>query len=291
MIQAVFIALIYAFAPVFHIHSKEEYHSMWINSYMNCVKQTDAHTLTLIDEKCVYGNKSQLQILSNMVELTDDNGDVVTDIVYYVFYPYNGNIGLVDMGEHYYDMEHVTIRFRTPMNYMSNSTVPYKVLYSIHSGYTWLDWSNTKNQNGRLNVYVAKGSHACYPYSGTYTRYYGVADDVCDSGNTEHSVNNVVYDTNNTIFQYTSVSDGDTGRNWNRREFMWGESPAYSSYAGSMTDLGHKPDENASSNTNKPNIWLILILAVVCDIIFMCSITVCIVTLCKSARENFMKCC
>lgn len=275
----ILIAIINAFMPVFHIHSDESYHSMWISEYMDCVNQTDPYTLTLMNQSCIYGNKHHMQILSNMVELVDDYGIVVTDIVYYVFYPYNGNIGIVDMGEHYYDMEHVTIRFQTSIEQMSNITMPYKVLYSIHSEYMWMNWTDTTH-DAKLHVYVAKGSHASYPYAGTYIRYYGVANDKCDDGYTSYIINNIIYDPTNSIFQYTSVSDGDTGRNWNRREFKWGESPAYSSYSGSVKQLDHYTDDQLTTSITQLSILVIIISSVVGLAVISCAM----ILLCKSGK-------
>lgn len=103
--------------PNFHIHSKEEYHSMLINEYITkCVKSADNLHLTIADYSCKTGTRDILQLLVNVVELVDENHEQVVDVVFYMFFPYNGNIGIVKQGEHWYDMEHVTLRFRGTLN-------------------------------------------------------------------------------------------------------------------------------------------------------------------------------
>jgi hypothetical protein len=44
----------------------------------------------------------------------------------------------------------------------------------------WLPWEECeKTYDGKLKVYVARGSHACYPHPQTYIRIFGLANDLC----------------------------------------------------------------------------------------------------------------
>lgn len=239
-------AIIKHYMPYFRIHADEKYKSMFIKDYITCCSESeDKATLTVVQKECKYGCENQLQIVSNVVELMDDNNEAVVDVIYYMFFPYNGGLGLFKTGTHWYDMEHVTIRFKATniqelldgVISSSISKIPYKVLFSIHSKYRWFDWSSfdISITNGKLNVYIAKNSHACYPRPNTYIRYFGMANDVCNQGYINKNIDIIMYDPSNPIFQYKSVVDNDDTKNWNRRELHWGELPLYSSYKNSIT--------------------------------------------------------
>jgi hypothetical protein len=232
--------LVLTFMPRFHIHSNERYFSMYIDNYIACCTQSeDGLSLTVRDESiesCKTGGAHELQVLANVIELTDDTGKLVTDIVYYIFYPFSGGIGLFNSGEHWYDMEHVTLRFFGGRKDIKLESFPAKVLFSIHSKYRWFDWESRdlSKVDNRLHVYVAKGSHACYPRPGTYCRYFGVANDVCNDGYIPMYVNTKMYDATDPIFKYKSVCGNNQSNTWNRRELYFGEAPVYSSYANSI---------------------------------------------------------
>lgn len=57
-----------------------------------------------------------------------------------------------------------------------------KVYFSAHGKGQgqWLDWKDCETQDGILNVYLASGSNAMYPYKGRYYRVFGFANDLCD---------------------------------------------------------------------------------------------------------------
>lgn len=228
-------SLVMAHMPQFWIHSKEIYHSMSIKTYLEFYAETYENDtrVRIVNPSCKYGIKNTLQIIANIVEHTVD-GLHVCDFVYYCFFPHSGPIGIFNKGEHMYDMEHVTLRFidktidqLTVVNTIQETSHPDFVLFSIHSKDKWIPFCGTEVVNNRINVYVAKGGHAMYPKAGTYWRYFGFANDVCDMGYTCHNPDILIYDSSSPIFKYKSVADGDDGRNWNKRQLYEGETVSY----------------------------------------------------------------
>lgn len=234
------IEIVNKWMPLFWFHNKEQYFSMYITDYVKYCKETvDGERLLINDPNVKYGTKYQLQVLANITELHDDVGELVTDIVYYIWFPHNGPIGVFNSGEHVYDMEHITIRFRCAKANIQTAT-PWRVLYSIHSKHMWRYWRDDDvdvSSDNRLNVYIAKGSHAMYPQSKTYYRYMGTANDTCERGHVASTVDIIMYDPNNKIFKYKSVADMDNSRNWHPRELVYGELPDYYSYSDSITSF------------------------------------------------------
>lgn len=117
------------------------------------------------------------------------HNDVLYNVSTYSFY-YENNISigcghtcfplLKCLGYHPHDIEYVSIYAIAGVNK--------KVFFSAHSPNqgTWCSWEECeKTTDGRLIVYVALNSHACYPHAGRYWRVFGLANDVCsDKGNT-----------------------------------------------------------------------------------------------------------
>ncbi|XP_071694053.1 hypothetical protein At1g04090-like [Rutidosis leptorrhynchoides] len=116
-------------------------------------------------------------------------GATFTDIVIWVFYPFNGpataKIGLIDVplgriGEHVGDWEHVTLR-------ISNfNSVLYRVYFSEHSGGTWVDTPSLEFQNGTNNFigYSSLHGHATYSAPGVVlqgTDVVGLRNDTAKS--------------------------------------------------------------------------------------------------------------
>ncbi|KAK7243449.1 hypothetical protein RIF29_38245 [Crotalaria pallida] len=115
-------------------------------------------------------------------------GGTFTDIVMWVFYPFNGgarakvactNIPLRTKGEHVGDWEHVTLR-------VSNFNGElWKVYFSQHSKGQWVDVSELEFQYGnRPVVYSSLHGHAMFPKPGLVmqgTRGFGVRNDAAES--------------------------------------------------------------------------------------------------------------
>lgn len=101
-------------------------------------------------------------------------GGTFTDIVMWVFCPFNGpatlKVGLISIpmnkiGEHVGDWEHFTLR-------ISNFTGElWSVYFSQHSGGEWIEASELEFIEGnRPIVYSSKGGHASFPHPGSYIR-------------------------------------------------------------------------------------------------------------------------
>lgn len=99
-------------------------------------------------------------------------GGTFTDIVMWIFYPFNGpgclkiglmNIQLNRVGQHVGDWEHVTLR-------ISNFTGElWSVYFSQHSGGVWVDPSNLEFIEGNKTiVYASRNGHANYPHHGDF---------------------------------------------------------------------------------------------------------------------------
>ncbi|XP_057965740.1 hypothetical protein At1g04090-like [Malania oleifera] len=99
-------------------------------------------------------------------------GGTFTDIVMWVFCPFNGpatlkvgimNIALSKIGQHVGDWEHFTLR-------ISNFTGElWSVYFSQHSGGEWVDACDLEFMEGnKCIVYSSKGGHASFPHPGSY---------------------------------------------------------------------------------------------------------------------------
>lgn len=90
------------------------------------------------------------------------------------------------LGYHPHDIEHVSL-------YAREGKVKY-VYFAAHSTGQgcWVPWSECKRNEGRLVIYVARGSHACYPHPETYWRVFGLANDACSSSG-KHEVINTMW--------------------------------------------------------------------------------------------------
>ncbi|OIW05585.1 hypothetical protein TanjilG_23371 [Lupinus angustifolius] len=99
-------------------------------------------------------------------------GGTFTDIVMWVFCPFNGpatlkvgitNIPLSKVGEHVGDWEHFTLRI---CNFNGEL---YSIYFSQHSGGEWVDAHDLEYIDGnKAIVYSSKCGHASYPHPGTY---------------------------------------------------------------------------------------------------------------------------
>ncbi|KAL8472441.1 hypothetical protein ACS0TY_029596 [Phlomoides rotata] len=99
-------------------------------------------------------------------------GGTFTDIVMWVFCPFNGpgtlkvgmvNIALSKVGQHVGDWEHFTLR-------ISNFTGElWSIYFSQHSGGEWVDAYDLEFITGnKAIIYSSKSGHASYPHPGNY---------------------------------------------------------------------------------------------------------------------------
>lgn len=99
-------------------------------------------------------------------------GGIFTDIVMWVFCPFNGpanlKIGLLNfplkrIGQHVGDWEHFTLRISNFSGELSS------LYFSQHSGGEWVDASGLEFVEGnRAIVYSSRSGHASFPHPGTY---------------------------------------------------------------------------------------------------------------------------
>ncbi|CAL5184779.1 unnamed protein product [Lathyrus oleraceus] len=132
--------------------------------------------------------KGNLQSSKAYIHVKPMLGGTFTDIVMWVFYPFNGgarakvaflNIPLRSKGEHVGDWEHVTLR-------VSNfSGELWSVYLSQHSKGEWVDSCELEFQNGnRPLVYSSLHGHALFPRPGCVmqgVRGFGIRNDACKS--------------------------------------------------------------------------------------------------------------
>ena len=126
-----------------------------------------------------------------------DIGGVTMDMSSYSFYYHNNYaIGCGHslfpknslLGYHEHDIEHVSI--------YSQHGKPITVYFSAHGRGQgmWRDWDMCeKDSSGRLVVYVALNSHACYPEPKKYWRVFGLANDDCSNKGRELKSPNVLH--------------------------------------------------------------------------------------------------
>lgn len=105
-------------------------------------------------------------------------------IHYIFFYAFNDSFPVFfnafPMGAHDADIEHITLEVDA-----TNLEIE-RVFYGAHGqgDGKWVRWSKVEKwQNTeRPVVYIAKGSHACYPKPGYFVRFAGAANDSCNRG-------------------------------------------------------------------------------------------------------------
>ncbi|KAA8538968.1 hypothetical protein F0562_025660 [Nyssa sinensis] len=124
------------------------------------------------DEERNYLKSGDIESSELYVHVKPALGGTFTDIVMWVFCPFNGpatikaglmNIALSKIGEHVSDWEHFTLR-------LSNFTGELWSLYfSQHSGGKWVDVCDLEFIEGNKPiVYSSKSGHASFPHPGSY---------------------------------------------------------------------------------------------------------------------------
>jgi hypothetical protein len=96
-------------------------------------------------------------------------------VTYHVFYAYNDGPSVQN---HDGDWERITVEFRETVQGGERRYEPARVHFSAHHGGSSVSWEDAqKDENGRLLVYVAKGSHANYPVPGNQPTIYDADPD------------------------------------------------------------------------------------------------------------------
>ncbi|XVF21505.1 hypothetical protein REPUB_Repub12eG0095800 [Reevesia pubescens] len=99
-------------------------------------------------------------------------GGTFTDIVLWIFFPFNGpatlklgimNIALSKIGQHVGDWEHFSLRI---CNFTGEL---WSIYFSRHSGGVWVNAYDLEYiQGNKVIVYSSKSGHASFPHPGTY---------------------------------------------------------------------------------------------------------------------------
>ncbi|KAK2968275.1 hypothetical protein RJ640_016207 [Escallonia rubra] len=124
------------------------------------------------DEKSSYLKNGNIESAELYVHVKPALGGTFTDIVMWVFCPFNGpatikagllNVEMSKIGEHVGDWEHFTLR-------LSNfSGELWSMYFSQHSGGEWVDACNLEFiEENKPIVYSSKCGHASYPHPGSY---------------------------------------------------------------------------------------------------------------------------
>ena len=174
------------FAPVFHLHPDERYglgdpdafienstlrqhRSWWGDKELLGRGEVDPAALPGIEDS---DDKLSLDHLDDESARAGDNATAPInyqydadrgELTYWTFYNYNNKdyVGPLTQ-EHEGDWERVTVRLNEEMR-------PEEVLYSNHdSSPRRLDWAEAVGADGRLDLYVARGSHANSPEHENY---------------------------------------------------------------------------------------------------------------------------
>ncbi|CAM8894423.1 unnamed protein product [Rhodiola kirilowii] len=122
-----------------------------------------------VNNKIKHGN---LESAVLYVHVKPALGGTFTDIVMWVFCPFNGpatlkigvlNIGLSKIGQHVGDWEHFTLRISNFNGELWN------IYFSQHSGGEWVEAYKLEfNEGNKAIVYSTKHGHASFPHPGTY---------------------------------------------------------------------------------------------------------------------------
>ncbi|XP_050898781.1 hypothetical protein At1g04090-like [Lathyrus oleraceus] len=193
-------AILQVYSPNLYLHSDEEYLPSSVNWFFSngalLYKKGDALNpipiqqngtnlpqdqvyddaywidLPVDDENKDRVKQGNLESAESYVHVKPMFGGTFTDIVMWIFYPFNGparakleflDIKLGKIGEHVGDWEHVTLRISNFDGQL------WHMYFSQHAKGEWVDSSKLEFQNDstkRPNVYASLHGHAAYPHGG-----------------------------------------------------------------------------------------------------------------------------
>ncbi|XP_077250887.1 hypothetical protein At1g04090-like [Tasmannia lanceolata] len=125
-----------------------------------------------IDDRKICVKNGNIESSELYVHVKPALGGTFTDIVMWVFCPFNGpvtlkvsmkNFAFSKIGQHVGDWEHFTLR-------VSNFTGElWSIYFSQHSGGEWVDACNLEYIEGnKASIYSSKSGHASFPHPGIY---------------------------------------------------------------------------------------------------------------------------
>lgn len=191
-----------------------------------------------------YVKRGNIESAEFYVHVKPASGGSFTDIVMWVFCPFNGpatlkaglvNIPMTKVGEHVGDWEHFTLR-------LSNFTGElWSMYFSEHSGGEWVDVSDLEFIGGNKPiVYLSKCGHASFPHPGTYIQGssklgLGIRNDVARSKKVMDSSSKY------QIVAAEYLGDVITEPDWLQYMREWGPTIVYDSRSEIDKILNHLP--------------------------------------------------
>jgi hypothetical protein len=206
------VELLNKFVPIFYLHSKEKYFPSDINFMLdnsvlvenNVVIDTKVTSKKLYDyTNTNFPGQTGIDWQKLRIEFPDSilggfQGEKLQDapvyglvnnrlpdtieLYYLMVFPYNGPrkiLGIQDAGQHYGDIEHVTIELdKTSKN-------PIRMYFGAHGDADgkWIDWKDVqKVDQTHPIVLLALEGHGAYPEEGYAYRIFGLANDEVDYG-------------------------------------------------------------------------------------------------------------
>ncbi len=193
------------YSPIIYIHSEERYFPCSINWLLNYSTLIDFNDNTRISKpthkdifeiakkynferrgdgdvvlsfpESVYKGQQPISDVPIYCIMKELNGKVY--LTYFVVFAFNGNYeiaGLVGLGSHPGDIEHVTLEFE------NNKLL--RMFYGAHGSTDgrWINASDIEYDNGHPVCYMAYSGHGLYPKCGQVFRFGGFANDYLDRG-------------------------------------------------------------------------------------------------------------
>jgi hypothetical protein len=198
--------LIKKYSPILYFHSNEKYFPCSIDWLLNYSVLVDFNSKTRINkptQKDLYDNAKKYnfqrvgegevilsygeEVFRGQQPLTDVPCYVISReknnkiyITYIFLYPYNGSYdiaGLVGLGEHPADLEHITVECSKDGNIE-------RVFFGAHGTKDgrWVKKDEVEFENGHIVAYVAYSGHGLYNKSGEVFRFGGFANDKLERG-------------------------------------------------------------------------------------------------------------
>jgi hypothetical protein len=262
-------ALARRYAPKVWLHSAEDSFPSSVDFFLPNTHEEvhDGVTFKVACDPCTINpnflsgqNPSQttVPVYAEIVHRTsNDQPQNVTDVIYWMFYPYNegksvcygidvgygGCLGVQrNMGNHVGDWEHLTIRFV--------GGAPTQVYLSQHNGgdvYAYGD-PDLKLDNGRPTVFAANGSHGLYHEEGSY--YYGPITDLEDETN-----HGTMWDTGASVLVFTK-EENHAFLPWLDYLGRWGNpKTGYCDSAFDECERNDGPESILTRQVTEPSYW------------------------------------
>jgi hypothetical protein len=188
--------LLTKFCPIFYLHPTEIYkpssieyileNSELVSNDFTILKNSPLSSLDLISspsssfidisQKIIKGQSLSVAPIYGKVKKLEE----YTDLTYIAVFPYNGDFNILNIqkvGEHFGDIEHVTIRLN------KNNEID-SIFYGAHRirNGRWIKPCEAEYENGRIVVYIALHGHGMYYKPYLAFRFFGFANDYMDKG-------------------------------------------------------------------------------------------------------------